>query len=122
MDLQLNGKLALVTGSTQGIGFAIARGLASEGARVVVNGRTQASVDRAVARLRAELADGALIEGFAGDLGDAGPIAALLAQYPDIDLLVNNLGIFDPKPFEEIPDEEMPDDGATEAAAEPPAN
>lgn len=105
MDLHLTDKLALVSGSTKGIGFAIALGLAREGARVVINGRSQASVDEAIGRMRAEHA-GAKVEGFAGDLSNPAQIQALVARYPAVDVLVNNLGIFDPKPFEEIPDED----------------
>jgi NAD(P)-dependent dehydrogenase (short-subunit alcohol dehydrogenase family) len=100
MDLQLKDKLAVVTGSTAGIGYAIAEALAREGARVVVNGRTQAAVSEAVAKI----GQGAL--GFAGDLSGAEQAAALARKYPDVDILVNNLGIFEPKPFEEIPDED----------------
>src|SRR5690242_8020795 len=100
MDLQLKDKLALVTGSTAGIGYAIADALAREGARVIVNGRTEAAVSQAVSKI----GNGAL--GFAGDLGDADEAAALARKYPDVDILVNNLGIFEPKPFEEIPDED----------------
>ncbi|SEA86493.1 SDR family NAD(P)-dependent oxidoreductase [Paraburkholderia sartisoli] len=105
MDLHLKDKLALVTGSTKGIGFAIATGLAREGARVIVNGRAQQSVDEALAKLRAQLPD-ARAEGFAGNLADPKQIAALVEKHPAVDVLVNNLGIFDPKPFEEIPDED----------------
>jgi len=104
MDLQLDGKLALVSGSTAGIGYAIAHTLAQEGARVIVNGRTQAAVDEAVARIRAET--GGAAQGEAGDLGQADVAQALVARHPRIDILVNNLGIFEPKPFEEIPDED----------------
>ena len=100
MDLQLRDKLAVVSGSTAGIGYAIAEALAKEGARVVVNGRTQAAVTEAVSKI----GQGAL--GFAGDLSDATKAAELARKYPDVDILVNNLGIFEPKPFEEIPDED----------------
>jgi NAD(P)-dependent dehydrogenase (short-subunit alcohol dehydrogenase family) len=100
MDLQLRDKLAVVSGSTAGIGYAIAEALAKEGARVVVNGRTQAAVTEAVSKI----GQGAL--GFAGDLSDAAKAAELARKYPDVDILVNNLGIFEPKPFEEIPDED----------------
>lgn len=100
MDLQLSDKLAVVSGSTAGIGYAIAEALAKEGARVVVNGRTQAAVTEAVSKI----GQGAL--GFAGDLSDATKAAELARKYPDVDILVNNLGIFEPKPFEEIPDED----------------
>ncbi|HEY2257831.1 MAG TPA: SDR family oxidoreductase [Variovorax sp.] len=104
MDLQLRGRLALVSGSTAGIGHAIAVALAAEGARVIVNGRSQASVDSAVARIRA--APGGEVMGFAGDLSQAAAALALVARHPGIEILVNNLGIFEPKPFEEIPDED----------------
>lgn len=105
MDFKLTDKLALVSGSTKGIGFAIAQGLAREGARVILNGRSQASVDDAIARLRAVQPD-AKAEGFAGNLADPGQIKALTTLFPAVDVLVNNLGIFEPKPFEEIPDED----------------
>jgi NAD(P)-dependent dehydrogenase (short-subunit alcohol dehydrogenase family) len=100
MDLQLSGKTALVTGSSAGIGFAIARSLAGEGARVIVNGRTQQRVDAAVAKLPA----GTL--GLAADLGTAAGCAAAMQQFPKVDILINNLGIFEPKEFEAIPDED----------------
>jgi NAD(P)-dependent dehydrogenase (short-subunit alcohol dehydrogenase family) len=102
MDLGLTGKLALVSGSTAGIGYAIAETLAAEGARVIVNGRKQASVDDAVARIRKATGRDAL--GFAGDLADAATAESLVRAHPAIEILVNNLGIFEPKPFEEIPD------------------
>lgn len=98
MDLQLKNRLALVSGSTAGIGYAIAEALLREGARVIVNGRTQAAVDAAVAKLGV----GAI--GFAGDLASAAGADALAQAHPDIDILVNNLGIFEPKAFEDIPD------------------
>jgi len=98
MDLQLKNRLALVSGSTAGIGYAIAEALLREGARVIVNGRTQAAVDAAVAKLGV----GAI--GFAGDLASATGADALAKAHPDIDILVNNLGIFEPKAFEDIPD------------------
>jgi NAD(P)-dependent dehydrogenase (short-subunit alcohol dehydrogenase family) len=101
MDLQLDGKLAVVSGSTAGIGFAIAQALVHEGARVVVNGRTQAAVDAAVAKLSDTLGTAL---GFAGDLSTAAAAEKLTLQHPDVDILVNNLGIFEPKAFEDIPD------------------
>ncbi|HEX9603211.1 MAG TPA: SDR family NAD(P)-dependent oxidoreductase [Myxococcales bacterium] len=100
MELQLRGKRALVTGSTAGIGFAIARALAREGAQVIVNGRTQERVDAAVR----EIGGGA--RGIAADLGTARGAARLLAELPEVDVLVNNVGIFEAKPFTEIPDED----------------
>jgi NAD(P)-dependent dehydrogenase (short-subunit alcohol dehydrogenase family) len=102
MDLQLQGKLALVTGSTAGIGLAIATTLAREGARVIINGRSGAAVEAVVASLRA--ATGGDLRGFAGDLSLASSAEALVRDYPGTEILVNNLGIFEPKPFEEIPD------------------
>jgi NAD(P)-dependent dehydrogenase (short-subunit alcohol dehydrogenase family) len=104
MDLQLHGKQAVVSGSTAGIGYAIAEALAREGAAVVINGRTDAAVTRARAALRE--ATGNNVEGFAGDLGTASAADALGAAFPDVDIVVNNLGIFEPKPFESIPDED----------------
>ena len=102
MDLKLENKLALVSGSTAGIGYAIAAALAQEGADVIINGRTENAVKEAVARLKA--ASGGKVRGFAGDLGSAAGADKLLSQYPGVEILVNNLGIFEPKPFEEIPD------------------
>lgn len=104
MDLELTNKLALVTGSTAGIGRAIVEALAREGARVIVNGRTQAAVDAAVAEIKSSA--GGDVLGFAGDLSTAAVAEDLARQYPDVEILVNNLGIFEAKPFEDIPDEE----------------
>lgn len=105
MDLMLTGKRALVTGSSKGIGLAIARLLAQEGAEVIVNGRSEESLQRAIAELR-QHAPGARLEGFAGDLADAAGAERLLERFPRVDILVNNLGIYNPQPFEEIADEE----------------
>ena len=102
MNLELKGKLALVSGSTAGIGRAIAATLAKEGARVIINGRTKASVSDVVEKLRS--ITGGEILGFAGDLSIAAVAEQVIREYPDIQILVNNLGIFEPKPFEEIPD------------------
>ena len=102
MDLKLTGRLSLVSGSTAGIGYAIAAALAAEGARVIVNGRTQAAVSAAVATIAA--APGGEVQGFAGDLSTPAAAAALLERHPGIEILVNNLGIFEPKAFEDIPD------------------
>ncbi len=104
MDLQLNDKLALVSGSTAGIGYAIATALAREGARVIVNGRTQAAVDGAIASIRATTGSTPL--GFAGDLATTDAAEALVRAHPGIEILVNNLGIFEAKAFEETPDED----------------
>lgn len=103
MDFGLKGRRALVTGSTAGIGLATARALAAEGASVTVNGRTQARVDSAVNALKGEL-PGATITGIAADLSRSEGCEFLIGQLPDIDVLVNNLGIFEPKAFEQISD------------------
>ena len=102
MDLQLNGKRALVTGSTAGIGLAIAAALAREGAEVIINGRKLDAVTAVVDRLRAET--GTEVLGFAGDLTTAAAAEDLVRQFPAVEILVNNLGIFEPKAFEDIPD------------------
>ena len=102
MNLDLTGRLALVSGSTAGIGHAIATALAAEGARVIVNGRTQPAVDAAIARIQPAAGDA--VFGFAGDLSTAAAAEALVAAHPGIEILVNNLGIFEPKPFEDIAD------------------
>lgn len=103
MNIDLTGKTALITGSTGGIGYAIAQGLADSGAKVVVNGRKAATVDAAAARLRAAL-PGRSIEGIAADVSTATGCAALAKAVPDVDMLVNNAGIFEPKDFFDIPD------------------
>src|SRR3977135_4112699 len=103
MDLGLGGKTAVVSGSTAGIGFAIATVLAVEGAKVIVNGRTEARVSAAVERIRQSVKK-ADVRGIPADLGTAQGAAAFLQQAPEADILVNNLGIFEPKPFQEIPD------------------
>ena len=103
MDLQLEGKRALVTGSTAGIGFAIAKGLAKEGASVIVNGRSSKRVDEALAALNEARVSGR-IEGLAADLGSADGTRATIERYPEVDILVNNLGVFEAKPFENISD------------------
>jgi NAD(P)-dependent dehydrogenase (short-subunit alcohol dehydrogenase family) len=102
MDLNLTNKRALVTGSTAGIGNAIATALAREGAGVIVNGRSEASVDAAVTRLKP--ATSGQVHGFAGDLSTAEIAHEIARQYPDVEILVNNLGIFELKPFEDISD------------------
>jgi NAD(P)-dependent dehydrogenase (short-subunit alcohol dehydrogenase family) len=104
MDLRLTGKLALITGSTAGIGYAIAEALVREGARVVVNGRSRDSVDEAVSRLNAIAPQ--IASGFPGDMSTAAAAADVVRRFPSVEILVNNMGIFEPKPFEEITDAE----------------
>lgn len=103
MNLELIGKRAVVTGSTAGIGLATAKQLAAEGAKVVINGRTPARVEEAVGAL-VEAVNGAEVQGVAADLGTAAGCDALIRAVPDADILVNNVGIFAPQPFEEISD------------------
>src|SRR6266496_6780348 len=105
MNLKLTDKTALVSASTKGIGFAIATGLAREGASVIVNGRSEKAVAEAKAQIKQTVPD-ARIESFAGDLSAAAVAKTLVQGSPLVDILVNNLGIFEPKPFEDIPDEE----------------
>src|ERR1700688_2975950 len=99
MNLQLDGKTALVTGSTGGIGLAIAAALAAEGASVICNGRTQDRVDSAMKTSGAAY-------GIAADLGTESGARAVISRFPHVDILVNNLGIFEPKPFAEISDDD----------------
>jgi NAD(P)-dependent dehydrogenase (short-subunit alcohol dehydrogenase family) len=105
MKIDLSGKTALVTGSTSGIGYAIAKGLAGAGAGIVVNGRTQAKVDAAAAAIT-KVVRGSKVSGIAADVSTAGGCKALIAALPEVDILINNAGIFEPKDFFEIPDED----------------
>jgi NAD(P)-dependent dehydrogenase (short-subunit alcohol dehydrogenase family) len=105
MDLGLKGRHALITGSTAGIGFAIAEGLAREGAGVTITGRTQAAVDKAIASIRAASPD-TTVNGVAADCATVEGAAGVFARLPTVDILVNNLGIYERKPFFEIPDED----------------
>lgn len=105
MHIDLSKRHAIVTGSTAGIGLAIARGLAAAGAQVVITGRTQARVDEAIAAIISEIGD-ARVSGVAGDLGTREGAQQLIDAVPQTDILVNNLGIFEPKAFFDIPDED----------------
>ena len=105
MDLRLAGKRAFVSGSTRGIGFAIARALLDEGVSVVINGRTTDAVDIAVAKLQAAV-PGATVSGIAADFEREDDVAALLTSLADVDILVNNVGLFGLAPFADISDEE----------------
>lgn len=105
MDLNLSGRRAFVSGSTQGIGFAIARALLGEGASVIINGRRRDRVEAAVEKLRAEFPDGT-IAGRAADFARADEVAALLESLGDIDIVVNNVGLFGVSPFDSVSDEE----------------
>ena len=103
MKIDLSGKTALVTGSTSGIGFAIAKGLAGAGADVVINGRSQDKVDASVRRLDGA---GGKVRGVAADVSTSAGCEALVAALPEVDILINNAGIFEPKGFFDIPDED----------------
>jgi NAD(P)-dependent dehydrogenase (short-subunit alcohol dehydrogenase family) len=104
MKIDLTGKTALVTGSTVGIGYAIAKGLAEAGAEVVVNGRKQDAVDKAIASLQKEVS-GARLRGVATDVGTADGCDVLVKAVPQVDILINNVGIYGPQDFFETPDE-----------------
>jgi NAD(P)-dependent dehydrogenase (short-subunit alcohol dehydrogenase family) len=105
MNLKLADKRALVSGSTKGIGLAIATALEREGARVIINGRTEASISAALSEILGSVPN-AKIESFVGDLATPQAAELLGAKFPAMDILVNNLGIFEPKPFEQIPDDD----------------
>jgi len=103
MDLGLKGKSAVVTGSTAGIGLAIATVLAAEGAKVVINGRTEARVTTALKQIQSQVKN-VDIRGVAADLGTSAGVEKFTKEIPETDILVNNLGIFEVKPFHEITD------------------
>src|SRR5437870_1011730 len=105
MDLKLSNKTALVSGSTAGIGLAIAQALAREQAHVIVNGRTQQRVDEAISSIRSAVPN-AKISGVAADLGTRQGVDRIASEIPHVDVLVNNVGIFEPKPFEQITDDD----------------
>jgi NAD(P)-dependent dehydrogenase (short-subunit alcohol dehydrogenase family) len=104
MNLKLEGKTALVSGSTAGIGLAIAQSLAAEGARVIVNGRSETRVQQALAQIRAALPSPPQLEPLAADLSAAAGVTQAIERFPEVDILVNNLGVYAPKPFEQISD------------------
>ncbi len=105
MDLKLKGKSALISGSTAGIGLAIAKKLAEEGATVYINGRTKQRVDEAIQQIKDEV-DGADVQGIPADFSDVADINNLIKELPAVDILINNVGIFEPKEFVDIPDED----------------
>lgn len=105
MDLKIKNKIALVTGSTAGIGYAIAEALANEGAEVFVNGRTSERVNQAVENLVKKTGN-KNIKGLAADFANVNQVNQLIEQLPEVDILVNNVGIFEPREFNAIPDED----------------
>ena len=105
MNLKLENKTALVTGSTAGIGFAIARSLAAEGTRVIVNGRTEERVSESIESIR-RLQPNAKLEPFVANLANAEAAIEIAQRFPSVDVLVNNLGTYEPKPFEQISDDD----------------
>ena len=104
MDLQLKGKTALITGSTGGIGYGIAKTLLNEGTRVIINGRSQSTVDKATASLKQATGNAPL--GFVGDMSNVDDIARLVKAYPDIDILINNVARFAPHEFTQSTDQD----------------
>ena len=105
MDLKLKDKIVFVSGSTAGIGYAIAQRFLQEGAQVIINGRSQEGVDKAVAELKSTVMNAA-VSGIAADFSKVDEVNALISALPEVDILINNAGIFEPKPFAEIPDED----------------
>ncbi|MEH2239280.1 SDR family NAD(P)-dependent oxidoreductase [Nostoc sp.] len=105
MDLKLHGKSALVSGSTAGIGFAIAQGLAQEGASVIVNGRSEERIAQAIAKIKQSTPD-AKVSGVVADVATASGIEQLFQKVPQVDILINNVGIYEPKAFFDITDED----------------
>ncbi|GAA1583223.1 SDR family NAD(P)-dependent oxidoreductase [Actinoplanes couchii] len=105
MDLQLTGRTAFVSGSRRGIGYAIAKALAAEGAGVILNGRDPVLLDRAVGALRHEV-PGASVRGLAADFAVTGDVDRLCEQVPDVDILINNVGLFEVKPFDLVSDDD----------------
>ena len=105
MDLKLKDKIAFISGSTAGIGFAIAKRLLDEGARVIINGRTKETVDKSVQELKTSV-PGSGISGIPADFSKVEEVNQLLKDLPEVDILINNAGIFEPLPFAEIPDED----------------
>lgn len=105
MDTQLKDKIALVTGSTAGIGLAIANGLAAEGAQVIVNGRTKARVEEAISSIQKKVPQANLL-GVEADFSNKEEVNRIISKFPNVDILVNNVGIFEPKDFVDIPDED----------------
>jgi NAD(P)-dependent dehydrogenase (short-subunit alcohol dehydrogenase family) len=105
MDLELKGKTALVTGSASGIGYAIALGLAKEGVKVYINGRSKQKLDRAADKIRSEVS-GAEVQGLVADFAKVDEVNELIAALPDVDILVNNVGVYGDQPFETTDDAE----------------
>jgi|SRR5665647_169840 len=105
MDLEIKDKIVFISGSTAGIGFAIAKRFLQEGAQVVINGRTEKSVHKAVNELKS-LVGNSKVSGIFADFSKVDEINKLISELPEVDILINNAGIFEPKPFADIPDED----------------
>lgn len=105
MDIKVENKVVLITGATQGIGFMTAKKLCEEGAKVIINGRNKKTINEAISKIKSEIPN-AKISGVEADLKDEIGSKKLILEVPHVDILINNLGIFEPRDFEDITEEE----------------